>query len=112
MFVRASVLLGLLALCIYLFVTAPPPLEEEGAVEELEFSWEVASPEGGTRPLRFSTALFPPLRGTALDVARCTAARCPTRSPAQIATRSPRSMPKRSSNPPSCRQRGARRPGS
>ena len=39
---------------------------EEGAVEELEFSWEVASPEGGTRPLRFSTALFPPLRGTAL----------------------------------------------
>ena len=33
MFVRASVLLGLAALCIYLFVTAPPPLEEEGAVE-------------------------------------------------------------------------------
>ena len=32
MFSRVSALLGLMALCIYLFVTAPPPLEDGGQV--------------------------------------------------------------------------------
>ena len=42
MFVRACLLLGLAALCIYLFVTAPPPLGEEGASVEASVSIEEA----------------------------------------------------------------------